>query len=141
MNKPNSTELSEERTEFAEERTILASERTYAAWVRTGLAAVVSGLAVVRFMRETLPEWALLPVAVALLLFGCFSFAAAAWRYVHMGRSLAQAKMPRFSGTRPDRERAACAPDPGRPGEHPAAVEDTRRARRAAIARRLPIRP
>lgn len=97
MKKPDSTELSEERTEFAEERTILANERTYAAWVRTGLTAVVSGLAVLRFMRELLAEWALLPVAVALMLFGCFSFAAAAWRYVHMGRRLTKAEMPRVS--------------------------------------------
>lgn len=99
MGKPDSTELAEERTEFAEERTILADERTYAAWVRTGLAAVVSGLAVVRFMREILAEWALLPVAAALMLFGCFSFAAAAWRYVHMGKQLVDAKMPRISAT------------------------------------------
>jgi|APTNR8051073442_1049403.scaffolds.fasta_scaffold01039_14 putative membrane protein len=97
MSNPDSTKLAEERTEFAEERTILASERTYAAWMRTGLTALVSGLAVVRFMREILAEWALLPVAAALLLFSLFSFAAAGWRYVHMGRRLADAEMPRVS--------------------------------------------
>lgn len=94
MGAANSTELSEERTEFAEERTLLAAERTYAAWVRTGLAAAVSGLAVLRFMREDLAEWALLPVATALLLFGCFSFAAGAWRYLHIARKLTDARMP-----------------------------------------------
>lgn len=95
----NATRPSDPKTEFAEERTILASERTYAACIRTGLAAVVSGLAVFRFMRETLAEWALLPVATALMLFGCFSFAAAAWRYVHMGKQLADARMPRVAAS------------------------------------------
>jgi putative membrane protein len=79
-----------QRTEFAAERTVLANERTYAAWMRTGLAALVSGLAALRFMKEVLANWALLAVALALLAFATFSFAVGVWRYVHMGRSLAE---------------------------------------------------
>lgn len=82
-----------ERTEFAAERTVLANERTYAAWIRTGLAALVSGLAALRFMKEMLANWALLSVVLALLAFAAFSFAVGAWRYVHMGRSLAESKI------------------------------------------------
>ena len=79
-----------ERTEFAAERTVLANERTYAAWMRTGLTALVSGLAALRFMKEALGNWAVLAVALALFAFAAFSFGAGAWRYVHMGRSLAE---------------------------------------------------
>ncbi len=43
---------------------------------------------------EDLAEWALLPVATALLLFGGFSFAAGAWRYLHIARKLTDARMP-----------------------------------------------
>ena len=82
-----------EQTEFSAERTVLANERTYAAWMRTGLAALVSGLAALRFMKEVLANWALLAVALALLAFAALSFAVGAWRYVHMGRSLAEAKI------------------------------------------------
>ena len=82
-----------ERMEFAAERTVLANERTYAAWMWTGLAAFVSGLAALRFMKEVLANWALLAVALALLAFAAFSFAVGAWRYVHMGRSLAESKI------------------------------------------------
>jgi hypothetical protein len=35
----------------------------------------------------------LLAVALALLAFAAFSFAVGAWRYVHMGRSLAESKI------------------------------------------------
>lgn len=82
-----------ERTEFAAERTVLANERTYAAWMRTGLTALVSGLAALRFMKEALGNWAVLAVALALFAFAAFSFGAGAWRYVHMGRSLAEAEI------------------------------------------------
>ena len=84
---------SSKQTEFSAERTVLANERTYAAWMRTGLAALVSGLAALRFMKEVLANWALLSVALALLAFAAFSFAVGAWRYVHMGRSLAESKI------------------------------------------------
>ena len=83
--------LAEERTEEAADRTVLANERTYTAWVRTGLAALVAGLAALRFMGETLPGWALKLVAVALMLYGLFCFAAAVWRYRHTGGVLAKA--------------------------------------------------
>jgi putative membrane protein len=82
-----------DRTEFAAERTVLANERTYAAWMRTGLTALVSGLAALRFMKEALANWAVLAVALALFVFAAFSFGAGAWRYVHMGRSLAESKI------------------------------------------------
>src|SRR5512132_1336567 len=82
-----------EQTELSAERTVLANERKYAAWMRTGLAALVSGLAALRFMKEVLANWALLAVALALLAFAGFSFAVGAWRYVHMGRSLAESKI------------------------------------------------
>ena len=85
-----------ERTEFAAERTVLANERTYAAWMRTGLTALVSGLAAWRFMREVLANWALLSLAAGLLAFAVFSFAAGAWRYMHMGKSLAEAEIPQI---------------------------------------------
>jgi putative membrane protein len=82
-----------DRTEFAAERTVLANERTYAAWMRTGLTALVSGLAAMRFMKEALANWAVLGIALALFVFAAFSFGAGTWRYVHMGRSLAEAKI------------------------------------------------
>jgi putative membrane protein len=85
-----------ERTEFAAERTVLANERTYAAWMRTGLTALVSGLAALRFMKEELGNWAVLAMALALFVFAAFSFGAGAWRYVHMGHSLAEAEIPQI---------------------------------------------
>ena len=83
--------LAEERTETAADRTVLANERTYTAWVRTGLAALVAGLAALRFMTSALPDWALKLVALVLILYSLFCFAAGTWRYRHTGRALAQA--------------------------------------------------
>lgn len=74
-------ELAAERTDLAADRTALAGERTYAAWVRTGLTSLAAGLAVLRFMQDVLRGPSLRLVALALIGYGAFCFAAAAWRY------------------------------------------------------------
>lgn len=55
--RPDSTELAEERTDFAEDRTLLANERTFAGWMRTGLACVAVGLGLRALMRQFEPDW------------------------------------------------------------------------------------
>ena len=69
---------------LALDRTILANERTYQAWIRTGLALLLAGLGIFRFMREELPFWLLMPIAMVLVALSASAFVLAAWRYRHL---------------------------------------------------------
>ena len=59
-----------DRNTLALDRTVLANERTYQAWLRTGLTALVSGLGVAKFLKDMMPLWMLVAVAMILILLG-----------------------------------------------------------------------
>jgi putative membrane protein len=65
--KPDKTEMSEQRTDYAEDRTLLANERTFAGWFRTGIAAAALGLGFHALFVRMEPWWA--PRGIATVFF------------------------------------------------------------------------
>ena len=76
--------------QLAYDRTHLANERTFAAWIRTGLAVAGGGLAVVHFLPSLrgASNTALLGTLFVAVGIGMIAFGA--WRFIRVGRSLAQ---------------------------------------------------
>lgn len=73
-----------DRNTLAQDRTVLSNERTYQAWLRTGLAIFATGLGITRFLKDIMPDWILLTIAVLLIVLSAVAFLLAAWRYSHI---------------------------------------------------------
>ncbi len=65
------------RDHLAADRTSLANERTLLAYIRTALALVAGGFGLIKFVEEQafiILGWILVPIGIAILLFGAFRF-------------------------------------------------------------------
>ncbi|MGC9779924.1 MAG: DUF202 domain-containing protein [Candidatus Heimdallarchaeota archaeon] len=65
------------RDHLAADRTALANERTLLSYIRTALALVAGGFGLIKFVEEQafiILGWILVPIGVAILVFGAYRF-------------------------------------------------------------------